>query len=409
MAFRAVEAARARGAFAGWAAPTRLVAPFPSTTSVSFAELFRPLRAAPADGYEIRYFDRARNAVVGNPLRPRRHGRSWKTCCDVAFEALAAKVAMYGTPRWTGRRELSAARAAVLDSTADPIVAYVGSTDGLAHMQGDEATVEFLLDVDAALTDLKRRHVERHGRALRTVMFSDHGMGRVRIRSLGDVAGTLRHVGLRVADRLGRAGDVVAPTFGVVDYGALFVAPALAETAANGIVHHPGVEVAAWSAGPGTVDVVSSGGRGRVRWRACGERRLFSYECTGSDPLRLEDARRRLAGDGRLGADGFADDREWLRETAAAHYPDALHRLADAFFGDAVRSRAPVLFSLAPGFAWGWRTAHVAARFAGGRIEGTHGGLDRESSLGFLLTEDAGIAAPPVVRASEALAPFLPV
>jgi hypothetical protein len=376
-------------------------------TSVSFAELFRPLRAAPSDGYELRHFDLARNAVVGNPLRPRRHGGSWKTCCDVAFQALAAKVAMYGTPRWTGRLEVAAAETAVLGSTTDPIVAYVGSTDGLAHMYGDEAMVRFLLELDASLRRLARRHQTVHRRALRVVIFSDHGMGRVPVRSVGDVSGALRRAGLRVARRLRDPEDVVASTFGVVGYGALYVAPALAEAAARGIVRHEGVELAAWSPEPCTVDVVSRDGRARVRWRAEGEGRRFACECAGLDPLRLDEVRRRLAREARLGPDGFAADRDWLAATADGQYPDALRRLADAFAGDRVRSRAPVLFSLAPGRAWGWRSAHVAARFAGGRIEGTHGGLDRDSSLGFLLTDDAAASPPPVVRASEALAPFL--
>jgi hypothetical protein len=403
--YRAVEEARARGAFAEWPATARLVAPFPSMTSVSFAELFRPFSAAPSDGYELRHFDLARNAVVGNPLRPRRHGGSWKTCCDVAFQALAAKVAMYGTPRWTGRLEVAAAETAVLGSATDPIVAYVGSTDGLAHMYGDEAMVGFLLELDASLRRLARRHREVHRRALRVVMFSDHGMGRVRVRSVGDVSGALRRAGLRVVRRLRDPDDVVASTFGVVGYGALFVAPGLAEAAAQGIVGHEGVELAAWSPEPFAVDVVSRDGRARVRWREEGARRRFAYECAGVDPLRLDEVRRAMTA--RLDADGFAGDRDWLAATADGYYPDALQRLADAFAGDRVRSRAPVLFSLAPGQAWGWRSAHVAARFAGGRIEGTHGGLDRDSSLGFLLTDDA--AAPPraVVRASEALAPFL--
>jgi hypothetical protein len=376
-------------------------------TGVSFAELFRPFRVAPADGYEIRHFDVARNAVVGNPLRPRRHGGTWKSCCDVAFQAFPAKVAMYGTPRWTGRREIAAAQAAVLDSAIDPIVAYVGSTDGLAHMHGDEATVQFLLELDAAVARLKRRHRELHGRTLRVVLFSDHGMGRVRVRSVGDVSGALRRAGLRVVHRLHGSSDVVAPTFGVVGYGALFVGPELAETAARGIVEHAGVELAAWSVGPDTVDVVSRDGRARIRWRVNGQRRFFSYEVGGVDPLKLDGVRQGLARKACFGTDGFADDRDWLTATADGDYPDALNRLADALAGDRVRSRAPVLFSLAPGHARGWRSAHLAARFAGGHIEGTHGGLDRESSLGFLLTDDRAESPPPVVRASEALAPFL--
>ncbi len=42
----------------------------------------------------------------------------------------------------------------------------------------------------------------------------------------------------------------------------------------------------------------------------------------------------------------------------------------------------------------------------GGRLDGTHGGLDRESSLGFLLVDDPTFAMWPAVRADSALSHF---
>ena len=46
------------------------------------------------------------------------------------------------------------------------------------------------------------------------------------------------------------------------------------------------------------------------------------------------------------------------------------------------------------------------ARVQGGKVEGTHGGLDRDSSLGFWMTNDRSIDVPVAHRAARALAAF---
>lgn len=74
--------------------------------------------------------------------------------------------------------------------------------------------------------------------------------------------------------------------------------------------------------------------------------------------------------------------------------------------GDRVRSRASVLYSLGPSWAGGWHSAVVGSWIRGGRLAGTHGGLDGPSSLGFLLVADPTLDPPPVVRAEDALARF---
>ena len=93
--------------------------------------------------------------------------------------------------------------------------------------------------------------------------------------------------------------------------------------------------------------------------------------------------------------------------TAFGYYPDALRRLAQALTGDRVKSRASVLFSLGPCWAAGLHSAVAGAwaRTGAGRLEGTHGGLDHQSSLGFMLTNDPALGSSRAVRSDAALAP----
>ena len=83
-----------------------------------------------------------------------------------------------------------------------------------------------------------------------------------------------------------------------------------------------------------------------------------------------------------------------------------MRRLALAFTGGRVGRPASVLLSLGPGWSWGWRSAYAGGLVRAGHLKGTHGGLDRGATLGFLIVNDPGARPPPVVRAEDALAPF---
>jgi hypothetical protein len=174
------------------------------------------------------------------------------------------------------------------------------------------------------------------------------------------------------------------------------------------MAEHPAVAIAAWRKGPGQLAVVSAEGEAVVRWRGECERREFAYEPQRGDPLLLDEATAALAADGLLDDAGFGSDRAWLRYTARAENPDALHRLVASLTGDHLLNHATVLFSLRPGRSWGWKSAKAGSWLRGGRLEGTHGGLDRGSSVGFFLPDDAARVPPDrVVRAAEALEGYL--
>jgi len=199
----------------------------------------------------------------------------------------------------------------------------------------------------------------------------------------------------------------VAPTFGIVGYGALFMHEEDAAIAGRAVVENPRVDLAAWLSSPTEMFVVADVGSAVVHWR----RKLdggwkLSYVPVDGDPLEYESVLDRLQMSGRLDRDGFADEDDWFLETALSEYPDGLRRLIHSLTGTYVDNYATVVFSLKPGFAWGWTSAHLSSKLSGGRLEGTHGGLDADSTVGFFMTDDPDYQPSTAVRAEQALAPF---
>ena len=401
---RVVEEARSRGAFQGWPDTLPLVSTFPSMTNVAFTAMLQPFGAEAARGYEVQYFDRQRNKVVGrNPFRYHNRVFAWRDLFDRTGRSFRGKVEIYSHPIRLARKEVAAAAKVLLDSPKEVILAHVGGTDALVHVKGDEPPVRFLLELEDRLREIREEHEKRRGRPLRIVLLSDHGNTRRKVRRAPGIEGQLEEAGLRLRGRLEGPDDVVAATFGVVSYGALYLAPERAETAARAVSRSPAVEVAAWVSGEGEARVVSRRGDALIRWRDFPQGRRFAYLSKGPEPLGFAAVRSRLEESGQLDAEGFGSGADWLAAGAGTGYPGALRRLVDGLTADYVENRATVLFSVEPGYAWGWKSAHVAARLKGGRLEGTHGGLDSESSLAFFLSDDPALSGGAPLHAAEAL------
>jgi hypothetical protein len=343
---RVLEEARAQGAFAGWPEAAALVSPFPTMTSVSFTRLFEPFGVAPAPGYELHHYDPERNRVHGgSPFGYRDRVYGWKTVFDVSGKNLPAKLSQFAAPRPMSRWELRHIEEELIRSPREVILGYVGSTDGLQHLEGDPANVELLHDLDERLKALKKRHREERGRPLRVVVFSDHGCTAEKIHFVHGVRRALRDSGLRVRKRLDGPDDVVAATFGLAGYVALYFGDrSRVEDAAEALVTRDGVELAVWN-GSGRVSVLSREGRAEIHWRDDRDVRRYAYRELEGDPLRLVDIREAMRAEGLLDEAGFGTGSSWFERTALADYPDPLRRLVDAFEGHAVRSRAHLLLS----------------------------------------------------------------
>ncbi len=408
MPYRVFEEARRRGAFSEWPPTSALVAPFPTVTHVAFASLFQPLGAGPSDHYELRYFDVAANRTVGgSPVRYGRDAPPWSQFVDSPHRSLTSELSNYVSPGWAARRELDEIERELFASEGDVIVSYVGGTDGIMHLFGEEAGVEFLMELNDRLATTIRRHLRVRGRPLRIALFSDHGCGSCKVRHATGFDDLLRDEGLRVVDRLERRDDVVVPTYGMVNFGALFLRDAeRAGAAALAVARHDAVELAAYSPEPGVVDVTSAAGQARIAWRGPPDAERYAYEDRGGDVLRLAEAYHRMVADGLVDNDGYAAGPDWLRESAFEYFPDPLRRLVAALVGGRVRSRADVLFSLGPSWARGLRSAVAGSWVRHGSLKGTHGGLDRDSTLAFYAVSDPAFSLPPVVPSHVALVPF---
>jgi hypothetical protein len=409
VSYRTVVAAKEQGAFAGWQQPVPMVSTFPSVTNVAFTALFHRFGAEPAEGYEVSHFSRHENEVVGGSLIGyQQRLNSWRDQFHLTCRAIGCKLAAYTSPRRVSRNELVETEHMLLDSSGDVLLAHIGATDALIHIRGEDAAIRLLHEIDSWLAELKRRHLAECDRPLRVVILSDHGNSDTKIRMSSGIRRRLRKEGLNVVSHLGGPDDVVAPTFGLVSYGALFLQPGRAERAARAVVDHFSVDLAAWLSDENEISVISADGEARIEWRQGRLERLFRYEPLAGDPLRLRQALADLSSSDSFDDARFASESEWFHASSLSDFPDAPRRLVDALTGPYVNNKATVIFSLKPGYAWGWKSAHVSSKLNGGRLEGTHGGLDRISSLAFFLTDDPLLQPSAAIPITEGLAAFEP-
>jgi hypothetical protein len=404
ISYRTVVRAKELGAFEGWPQAVPMVSTFPSVTNVAFTAFFHRFGAEPAAGYEVSHFSREENDVVGGSLIGYKSRlNSWRDYFDITCRAISCKLAAYTAPRRACWSEIDEIEEMLIESNHDVLLAHIGATDALMHIRGEEAVVRFMLELDDRLNELRKRHLAVRGRPLRLVLLSDHGNSDAKIRMATGIRHRLRKAGLNVVQHLEHPDDVVAPTFGLVSYGALHLRPERAETAARAVVDDDSIDLAAWLSGESEISVISRKSEGRILWREDSKGRSFLYDPVSGDPLRLEGALAELAGGGLLDRDGFASEEDWFRVSALGDFPDAPRRLANALEGIYVRNKATVIFSMKPGYAWGWRSAHVSSKLNGGRLEGTHGGLDRTSSTAFFLSDDPRLQPTSPIHISEAL------
>ena len=407
---RAVIKAREMGAFADFPAPRPMISTFPSVTNVAFTAMLAPFGVDPAGGYEVAFFDLKQNKVVGsNPFGYEDRLFAWRDAFDVTSRTIGSKFKTYTQPRKVSLDAVAKAEQILHEEASkELILAHVGAADAMIHLRGDQAILKLLLELDGQIQDIKERHQATFGRPLRIVMLSDHGNSAIKIHRAKGIRKVLRKADLEVVKHLGdEKGQVVAPTFGIVGYGALFMHQEDAATAGRATVQNPRVDVAAWLSNPREMFVVSDAGLAVVHWRQDldGGWRL-SYAPVDGDPLEYQAVVDRLQATGRIDRDGFADEDDWFLETVATEYPDGLRRLIHSLTGTYVDNYATVVFSLKPGFAWGWTSAHLSSKLSGGRLEGTHGGLDADSTVGFFMTDDPDLQPATAVRAEQALAPF---
>lgn len=367
------------GHFRGFRSPSRLISTFPSITGVAFRDIWHePF----TPGYEDRYYDRDRRRVAGGLLDHVFAGddeRTFHDHVDVMADGVTAGLA-YLVPVTTARSELASVKRAISNrlSTDTAVVAYIVSTDALAHMSPREDLVEYLLEIETAMDEVRTAA----GPDLEITLFSDHGNDRVPTTRV-DLEDALEDAGLSLTSRVREENDVAIPRFGLVGSAFLYTHPSARERVGRAVAFSEGVEFAVWRDRTDAIHVLGPAGHARIEDGPAG----FRYTPIEGDPLDLEPIIAAMKRNGSMESDGFASSDAWLAATLDGRWVDPLRRIAHGLA--AVQNPADVIVSFAPGYHFG----DVAAdHFVG--MRGTHGSLRTSSSLAFAMSSHHAIPDP---------------
>ncbi|HVS62887.1 MAG TPA: hypothetical protein VMT85_05185 [Thermoanaerobaculia bacterium] len=400
--------------FAELSEPVPLISSFPSATTVALTGMFEPIGIERSPGYEARYFDRQRGKVVGGgPLSYQQIPFSWREFFDWKVRSLLRKAWGYVRPRKFSRWEVRSGIEAFLESQEPYYFVYVGATDGVAHLEGPDGFASVFLELDRALD------AARAEESFRTVLLSDHGVGGGEL--LDNVSRRVRRAlndaGLDPSKRLRDRRDVVLVPFGLLSGFVVITAPGREPEVARIVASVEGVDVCTTATRPGPEAdeawlVTSAGGaatisrrerEGTVEWRyEVASASDVDTQAAAGDPARLRVADSAAVSktvsktEPRADPLGYRDlagvwrsDFEWYREIADRRLPDALHRIDRGF--ELVTNPASLLCSVSEGFMYGSITTDLTSRISVGRLRYTHGGLARDDSLGFFMTDHPGL------------------
>lgn len=375
-----------QGHFREFFPPVEMVSTFPSDSEVALTAL---LHAAPAPGYENRYFDRKRGQVAGGIAVTLAQSAPYLKKLDYD-EPAPFKGIHFLLPRKSYRADLGRLRKRFLASPAGVYLAHISTTDGLYHVFRPAEARALLLEAEALLRDL----YFGAGGKLRLLLFSDHGNNLAPSRP-APLRQSLERAGFRVKSRLDEPRAVALPQFGLVSFAAVYAQPPAVPELARVLAATEGVEAVVYVAA-GQVRVLTQGGEAAIEADRDGAQ--FLYRAQRGDPLRLLPAWEQLRQGGRLDAAGFAREEDLFAATLGGPYPDALFRIVEGareprkYLGNP----ADLLVSLADGYYSG---SGFFEKFV--RLQSTHGGLGRGSTLGFAMTTDAPF--PRAVRYNELL------
>jgi hypothetical protein len=381
-----------RGHFREFFRPTATVSTLPSDTETAMTEV---LHAKPVPGYEHVYFGRGENRIRGG---------FWITL--TGFGIPYVHVLDYDTPGWAKivhfvvtrkayRADVGRFRDNFLASSAPVFLAHIAASDGLLHVDKLETAEPLLSEFENALSEI---YFQAHG-DLGLIVFSDHGNTETPSRA-AHVETFLAQRGWQIRESVRGPRDVAIPSYGLVAFAAIYCRPEAIETIAENLRGIEGADVIVSRLANGSVDgganlearirAAASPATADLAWSPDG--RKYRYTAHDGDPLGLVPVFDSLRAAGKLDANDFASDADLFAATSLAAFPDSAARIR-AWTMNQVRNPADILLSFKPGYYHGIESfRHIV------NLAGTHGGLERSGSLGFVM---ATYPLPPATRLGD--------
>jgi hypothetical protein len=347
--------------------PQKVIPPFPSMSVLTFGEI---LHCPPAPGFFEHYYDR-REQVFHNQNMDQVFGYHGPWHLQLDYVAPYWMVGMmYLNPRSWYAYELWSLKHAFDNSPSNITVVYAGASSGMLSRYGRQGAAETLDLIDQFCMQIL---YERRG-AVKISFMSDHGHNLCASRNTL-VDDTLLAAGFHpCSGPLQSPQDVIIELDGLVTcFGIHTQRP---KAVADVLLHQrPEIQMALYPEGDQVIirDLLGAAAIDRRGSR-------FRYRALDRDVLNYGPVLASLAAGGKVDAEGFVADRDWLGATADHEYPDVPHRAWDAFHGLAVNA-PDVEFVLKDGYCAG-------AKFWAGFIDmkSTHGGLNQVNSDAVVLT-----------------------
>lgn len=353
------------GDFRWFAAPVKMIAPFPSLTELCYSDV---LLAPPLPGVIDQYYDRKlqkRSSFFW--ARVWGFSQSWERRCDYIMP-FAEQGLAYLHPREWFNSELERARKTIDASPDRTMIVYIGSASGMVSKYGKAGAEEVL---DGARQFCLQLLYERHG-AIKISMMADHGHNYAESSNI-PIAQLLASAGFHPSDRVVSDTDVFIEINGLVTCAGICTKrPA---EVASALLKDDRIELAIYLDQDRAI-VRNANGEAAIEMHA-GKLR---YHPIKGDVLELNSLVAELKGQGIADADGFMDDATWFDQTLNLPWPNAPRRIWDALHRQVINPPT-VLLSIKDGYYAGLPEYEKFIKMAS-----THGGLNQANSATFLMT-----------------------
>ena len=391
-------------AFQGFKGPVPLVSTFPSSTSVAMVGLLQPLGLEKSPGYEARFFDwEQRKARGGGIVSYSKIDFPWRDFFDWSRRNPAGSAIEAVKPIKFGIKRLRNAVKEFADSEKDVSLIYIAATDTAVHVVGPDSVKALLLELDDMLQEARAR---RPDRPFDTLIFSDHGVagGDPLINVSKATKKALKTAGFRISKKgMKKPNTVVMTPFGLVSNFEAYTADDLKEEVAGVLSKVEGVDLCSYQVEPGDWGVVGPLGTARILRRESSGQIEWQYQVEGEDPLSYGEVLQEVKSTTR-GQTGWLADEDLFQASKRHDFPDALHRIADAF--QLVSNPGSVVCSLGVDYMYGAASTAALATIGKGKLRWTHGGLNSAATVGFLMSDADYWEPPDVARYDRALVPF---
>ena len=371
-----------RGFDQGYFPVSRIVSTFPSTSDVSWTDIFgdRPL-----PGYQRTYFSEAANSQISinGVTTTMEHERQMQWELENGF----LRTLGYVCPFHTYIYEVHKFAKVFLNtkSEVDNYYVYIRTPDDAQHLARDHFRMLCMLDKE--LQELRARYKAREGRELEILVLSDHGSNHAGPAKRVPVRAFLKQAGYRITKSIRDPKDIVLPTAGIETWVEIHNSPAETERLLQLLTHLEGVDVLSGRASDQTnrfTVMDAKGGRASIDWNPT--RNSFRYSAERGDPLAYLPVVEGLTRRNHFDSDGFATSDAWMAETIAHRYPLALERIVRGHT-QVTLNPATILISLDNRYVHASWLIKKGSEFV--RFGGTHGGLDDLNSNGILLSSFA--------------------